>query len=629
MKACARGVRRSWLVLAPLAAGLMIGACSNNDSQPSVPVSPTPAGSPTPTVTPTPTITPTPTPTPVARVYGIRGERELVRFSPEAPADVTLVQAFPGTEKIVGLDRRPSDDQLYAVTESGALFLVEVTDPETPAVRFTELQPIVRADMQPPLADAARVGTDFNPAANALRLIDATGTNLRVPPGALSNPVADPAVQTFVDGRMGYRQGAVAAAYTNPAPDGSETASTGLFVADLDARALYQQSANAGELTRTARFSAELEDIGGYDVFQMTAGEDNQHFALLQFGGSYDVYALDPQPADGVDADPVTEVIVDLGAAAGPYRGLAVASLGEDDNPLTLVVDESEFRRIWLLNVAGTSDQIETFEEQAVPPLSLQSEFAAGPTFTISGLAADERLVGLDVRTTSMNAQRVDALYAVTTQSRVVALVENGSELIAEDAVALSDEAGMPRLLAGARFGIDFNPRADLLRIVSNEAQNLRVNLDEGREVAPVGGMAAARASGYAAADRTLRRVAPNPPQIVATAYRAAPVDGSFQFALDARDSKLLRVAVPNDGALVAVGDLGIDLPANTVADALEQSLDIAGDSDALVYAALAAEGEAQTSLYTVDLATGEATRIGLIGEAGADSVNSITVRVE
>ena len=40
--------------------------------------------------------------------------------------------------------------------------------------------------------------------------------------------------------------------------------------------------------------------------------------------------------------------------------------------------------------------------------------------------------------------------------------------------------------LAGTAFGVDFNPRADLLRIVSNTGQNLRVNLQAGRIIADV-----------------------------------------------------------------------------------------------------------------------------------------------
>jgi hypothetical protein len=601
--------------------GMGLSACSGNDEG-AVVITPTP----TPTVTPTPSMTPTPTPPPAARLYGIRGERELVRFDPDSPETVTSITDFPGDERVVGLDLRPADNQLYAVTESGALFLIEVTDTTTPLVSFTELQPIRRADMADPFTPDARIGTDFNPAANALRLIDASGNNLRVPTAALTNPPPETSVDTFVDGIMGYRQGAVAAAYTQPAP-GAE--GTTLYVADLDARALYRQNANEGELTQTATFADTLEDIGGYDVFQATPGDANEHFALLQISGGYDIYALEPEPDGGAASDPVGERVVDLGDAAGPYRGLAVSLRGLEDDPLTLAVDESAFRRLWLLNAGGSADQIETFDEQSVPPLDLETEFAAGPSFTVTGLAVDERLVGLDVRTTAMNEARANALYALTSQSRVVALVEDGNMLVAEDTVALSDEAEMPRPLLGERFGVDFNPRADLLRIVSDSAQNLRVNLDAEREVAPIGGMPAPRVAGYAANDRTLRIVAPNPPQIVATAYRAAPLVGSFQFALDARDSQLLRVAVPNDGALVPVGPLTVSLPDNAAAEPLEQSFDIAGDADGLVYAALAPEGDSQTSLYLIDLDTGEATRVGLIGAAGAGSVSSITVRIE
>ena len=37
-----------------------------------------------------------------------------------------------------------------------------------------------------------------------------------------------------------------------------------------------------------------------------------------------------------------------------------------------------------------------------------------------------------------------------------------------------------PTLLSGTRFGVDFNPAADRLRVVSDNEQNLRINPDTG-----------------------------------------------------------------------------------------------------------------------------------------------------
>lgn len=84
------------------------------------------------------------------------------------------------------------------------------------------------------------------------------------------------------------------------------------------------------------------------------------------------------------------------------------------------------------------------------------------------------------------------------------------------------------------------------------------MNLQEGRALA-----GEARAAGFAFVDGT-PRVTSTAPQIVATACRASNFGGGrSRYALDARDSSLARVAVPNDGALVRVGALGVTLPVN------------------------------------------------------------------
>lgn len=561
---------RNLVVLGTLAVGtLALSACggdSNNNSPPQI--------------------------GPGTVVYGVRGDAELVKFSPQAPGTVVSVGniAVGNGEKVVGLDFRPgpANGGLYAATSTGRLLLV---DPET--ALGTAIQPIVGPGTG---LTGNRIGVDFNPAADALRIIGDDGLNLRVPTAALTAPAPAVAVNTFVDRRMGYLQGVTAAAYTNSDDGENAPTTTELFVIDTDSDTLHlQQNANDGGLVARGSLGVNATNAPGYDIFFINGGT-NEHYALLTVGGATNLYTINP----------TTGAATATGAAlpAGTYRGLIVDNddLEETPNMRNVVALREEgsnyFGDFFLLDAsAGT----------LTPNL-------AEPSFQIV-LPTGEQLIGFDVRSTSREPDK-DSGYAVARSGAIYALTDE-TTLVATISGAT---------LAGTEFGVDFNPRADLLRIVSNTGQNLRVNLQEGRMIAGSDGVEVARASGFAFVDGTTRVVS-TAPQIVATAYRSAnPGMGNFQYALDARDSSLYRVSVPNDGALVRVGSLNVSLPANATG-AAEQSFDISGASDGTVLAALRAAGQSQSTLYNVNLDTGAAAFLGVIGSAGP--VNAITARVE
>lgn len=523
----------------------------------------------------------------VPLVFAIRGGSELVRFSPDTPAAVARVGAISGLaggETILGIDFRPADGLLYALTSSSRVLIV---DPATAIA--TPIQPVTGDGTA---LTALRYGLDFNPAANALRIIGDDGLNLRVPSAALVSPAPAVPVNAIVDGRMGYLRGVTAAAYTNP----ESGSATSLFVIETDTDTVYTQEANAGRLTRVGSLGVDASAISGYDIYQ--AGLFNEHYALLTTVDGTAIYTINPLTG--------AATVLSQPLPADDYRGLVVIN---DDR-----LEEAGTRAFGVLTRTPSGDVIIGFRLNV-----LTGAVTGGPiSLPVNGLADGERLVGISERTTAMAGS--NGVYAVSDQNRVYFLrVDNfdgglaGATIIAELTGTLSTP------LSGTRFGVDFNPRADLLRIVSDTGQNLRVNLQEGRVIAD-----APRAAAFAFVDGTTRTVAPAP-QIVATAYRAAPIGGTFQYAIDAANSTLVRVAVPNDGALVAVGPLGVTLPSNE-AGAAEQSLDIAGAADQFVFAALRPAGSALSTLYRIDLGSGAATAIGPIGDSGA--VTAISVRV-
>ncbi|MDP3073446.1 MAG: DUF4394 domain-containing protein [Opitutaceae bacterium] len=204
---------------------------------------------------------------------------------------------------------------------------------------------------------------------------------------------------------------------------------------------------------------------------------------------------------------------------------------------------------------------------------------AAAAPVPITGLGSGEILVGLDYRPVNR------VLVGVTSQSRLVVL--NPMTGVATPLSTLS----VP--LAGTSFGVDFNPAADRLRIVSNTGQDLRVNVETGAVI--VDGTLA-----YAAGDSGASAT----PQIAAAAYtnsvagRLAPTTTLFD--IDYARDVLVRQDPPNNGTLVTIGALGVDFSANSDLDIFSPTLAYAVNSTG-----------AASSLYRINLTTGAATLVG------------------
>ncbi|MGH7358979.1 MAG: DUF4394 domain-containing protein [Candidatus Rokuibacteriota bacterium] len=220
----------------------------------------------------------------------------------------------------------------------------------------------------------------------------------------------------------------------------------------------------------------------------------------------------------------------------------------------------------------------------------------------ITGLADGESLIGVDFRPSNgllygvgrfgRDPMALGQLYTIDVETGAAAAV--GARLIP---------------LNGSAFGVDFNPVPDLIRIVSDLGQNLRIRPADGT-VAGTDTTLAYPAMGDPNSTRT--------PRVVAVAYTNPDVDLQTNTVLHdldvdraadadpARIGEVLAIQVPpNGGVLNTVGRLGIDADDST-------AFDIGFDSEAL--AAIAPAGSGVSRLYFIDLASGDATDLGQIG---------------
>ncbi|WP_038053297.1 DUF4394 domain-containing protein [Thioalkalivibrio sp. ALJ1] len=515
-------------------------------------------------------------------IFAVTDANDLIRFSSEAPEDFEVLGSLNGMD-VVGLDFRPDDGDLFALTAGGELVIL---DPESGAIKST-----VSAEIADPALDG-KIDMDFNPAANALRITGSTdGRNLRVGPGNLEPDANETAIE---DGKFGYRQGVSGTSYSNNDPDTDDTTH---YTIDDEVKTLFTQASNPGLLNEVGELfpgDDTPNKLLGYDIFQNADGV-NEHWLALERDGKAALYKIDAET--GAAGDPVAK----LEPAQGTYIDMTV----EGD------ADDASQREFMMLDQRdGMAPQIVVFT---------RGETSTSRSLDIHGLD-DEDLIGMDLRRASEDPDNPNGLYAFGTDGGIFYLEEGSSSVTAKQIaeLALADDVSMQ----GDRFSVDFNPAVDLVRILSSSGQNLRVNLQDGRELEDE-----ARDAGFGFVDGTVRLGDTMVPDVVAVGYRPAPeeLEGEvpsldFQYVVDNQgdEASLARVVVPNDGALVDVGSLGVGALAGTS----QHSIDITQGNSGI--AALVRDEEKVSRLYHLDLIEGTAKEVGMIGD-GTFTVTAIS----
>ncbi|MFG1814477.1 DUF4394 domain-containing protein [Kribbella sp. NPDC049174] len=212
-------------------------------------------------------------------------------------------------------------------------------------------------------------------------------------------------------------------------------------------------------------------------------------------------------------------------------------------------------------------------------------------TARVQGLMDDQRLIGIDYRVQN------GKLYGVGDRGGIYTINT------ASDFGRATKVSQLTVALDGQNFGVDFNPAANRLRVISDTGQNLRHNLDD-----PAG----APAAGTTATDGTLAYpgVPPAPPttatQVTAAAYTNNDLDPNTATTLFDIDTNLDQVVIQspaNAGLLAATGKLTID--ANQPA-----GFDISSQGGGNRGLAALSTGT-RMRLYDINLTTGKATRLG------------------
>lgn len=195
-----------------------------------------------------------------ASIIGLVDGKTLVWVDP-ATRKATGKADIKGASNIVGIDVRPADGVLYAVSQDGGIYTV---DAKTGAATM-------KSKLSETLKTGVTVTVDFNPVADRLRIITSEGVNLRV-------NVDDG--KAIVDGALKYKDGdaqagktpnVIAGAYTNSS--NPKPGATALYDIDAAGHLLSQAPPNDGILNTVGMLGIKIEGPVAFNI--VAKGEDN------------------------------------------------------------------------------------------------------------------------------------------------------------------------------------------------------------------------------------------------------------------------------------------------------------------------------------------------------------------
>lgn len=225
----------------------------------------------------------------------------------------------------------------------------------------------------------------------------------------------------------------------------------------------------------------------------------------------------------------------------------------------------------------------------------------------VSGLMSGDMLIGIDFRVQD------GKLYGVSKSGGIYMLDQGNASATKVSQLTVA--------LEGSSFGVDFNPAADRLRVVSDTGQNLRHNIN------PQGTTLVDDPLDYPPAT-PLNAIGPNAIGITGSAYTNNDLDastGTTLYAFDATLDQLALQSPPNDGTLAAAGKLGANAGMQTGFD-IYSAISDGATVDVIGLASVHVEN-GTSGLYSVSLPTGKLKALGNF--AGNNKVIGIAIPLD
>lgn len=490
----------------------------------------------------------------VSKLVALTDDNTLVAFDSNNPGasqftSVTGVEGF-----LLGIDTRPADGAIYSIDTANNIYTIEPDSGEATYVSTLDM----------PFEGGTISGFDFNPVADRLRLVGDNDQDFRI--NVDTGEVTVDGDLAFAEGDLseGVNPNVTAAAYTNSF-DG--TTSTALYDIDTLLNDLVlQDPPNDGTLKTVGDLSIDFDTLGGFDIVYQAEGDNA-------------AYAVSNTRLYSVDLD--TGVASDLGAVGSndPLNLQGLTAVADRAATVEEILDDSKF-------VALTDDNT----------LISFAPDSPGETESIEVEGVKGVLLGIDTRPAN------GVVYGIDTANNIYTIDAGSGEATYVSTLDTPFEGG-------TISGFDFNPAADRLRLVGDNDQDFRINVDTG-EVTIDGDLAFAEGDFNDGVN----------PNVTAAAYTNSfdGTDSTQLYDIDTLLNDLVLQDPPNDGTLVTVGDLEVDF------DTLG-GFDIVSSTDG----ENAAFAVSNSTLYSIDLDTGAASSIGEIGMEDGLNLQGFTLAMK
>lgn len=517
-------------------------------------------------------------------VYGLTSNAYLVSFDSDAPGTIRSHAAISGItagQALVGLDSRPLTGQLYAMgynatTGESQLYTI---NPVTAAATAINTTPVVLA------TGLTQISFDFNPTVDRIRVTAANGNNYRLHPLTGAIAATDVALAYAVgDIHAGATPAIAAGAYTNSYIG---TTATQLYNYDITQNSItLQDPPNNGTLNTKGASGITVNPADpsvDMDIYFNSATGTNQALLAANTGSS------------------TFDFLYSINLTTGAATPIGRIGFGTALTDIAVQIDNSLPAIIGQLTYAVTATQnIVTFDNSN--PGVIRSQAA------ITGITAGQTIAGMDMRPATGELYLM-GYENVTGSSQLYTLnAVTGIATVVAPAITLA--AGM------GNIGFDFNPTVDRIRVIGSNNASYRLIPTTGLIAGTDGNLA------YAAGDPN----AGTTPNVSTCAYTNS-YNGATATTLYDYDHNLNVFAIqnpPNNGTLNTLGASGI---VQNLADPTTD-LDIYYSSAFLNNTAyFVANTATNDRLYSVNLATGAATDLGLIGNGIA--IRDIAVHID
>jgi hypothetical protein len=528
---------------------------------------------------PTPTTAPTQA---VGELLALTDNNGLVSFQSAFPSKLctsTTISGLQGGESVLGVDVRPSDRNVYALTSAGRLYTVNATTGTATTKATLTADPNDTTDPYTVNDLSSGIALDVSPAADQMRAYNGNGKNLRI---MMDTGVTTSDTALSATALSPATAGVTAISYTNGFA--GTTKNTLYLIDTANDRLLTTSAAGAsgGVLANVGslQIQGDVQAVAGFEVNAV----NNMAFAALQVGtnagNSSDLYNINL----------TTGAATRVGTIGATAR---VRKITYANPPVATMVGIT------------TNNQLVTF--------SLANPGTLTSSMPITGMQGGETPAGLDIRPSNQTA------YILSNGARVYTLNQTTGMAMLTGALTPANVTGNTfTQLLGANFGTDFSPPADALRIYTDAEQNVAVLADSG-------GAIQATSLTRAAGDTN----AATSPDIFAIAYtnNYANATSTVLYSIDGPTNSLISTNPANGGVLNTVGRLTTTSTAQSFT--LTGDIDIVGGDNGLAVAALQPLNATQSTLYIVNLQTGLLTPVGQIGPAGTQPVVGFTIRFQ